>query len=415
MTRMARNAFVLLALSSAAFAFPAIAATMAPEQLDSAIRAKAQELETIRRELLETQKNLNETQEKGQTLNKELGRIRTNIKQLDLGIRTNTVKISKLSLEIGGIEREIAKADATIALKSRAVAGIMREIQRIDDEDPLIVFVKNATLSEAVDEGSHLAELNGDLVSAVAELEEANAERARKLGEKNEKKRGIEGEHRALKAKKTIVEDVKRERQEILATTKNQEKEYQKMVADLARRQADIAAEIEAMDAQLRLRINPDGLPRPGSGVLGYPVPSPMLTQEYGATHFALRAYKGRWHNGVDFGGAYGSPILAADGGIVLAAGDQDIYCRRGAYGKFAIVKHPNNLVTLYGHMSQVAVQIGQKVARGETVGYMGKTGYAFGTHLHFTVYDGATFSMRGSKSCGPMPSGGDLDPRKYL
>lgn len=390
--------------------------SLPPEQLDAAIQQKAKELEAIQKQLFETQRNLNETQEKGQSLNQELGKIKNNLKQLDLGIQTNTVKISKLSLEIGGLEGEIAKTEETVRKKSGAVASIIQEVQEKDGEDPLIIFVKNGTLSEAIEEQSRLSELNADLGEAINELERANAERRSKLEERTVKKKSVENEYKSLKAKKTIVEDVKKERQEILAETKNQEQEYKKIVAELAKRQAEIASEIEAMDAALRLKINPNGIPGARKGVLGWPTPSPLMTQEYGATDFAVRGgYRGKWHNGLDFGGAFGSPILAAESGTVIAAGDQDIYCRKGAYGKFAVIRHPNNLVTLYGHMSQVAVQAGQKVARGEAIGYMGKTGYALGTHLHFTVYDAATFSMRGSKTCGPMPTGGDIDPRKYL
>ena len=99
----------------------------------------------------------------------------------------------------------------------------------------------------------------------------------------------------------------------------------------------------------------------------------------------------------------------------MVAAGNQDLYCKRGAYGKFVAIRHPNNLVTLYGHMSKLNVTTGQRVTRGETIGYMGNTGYAFGVHLHFTVYDGTTFAMGGSRVCGPMPTGGDMDPEPYL
>jgi murein DD-endopeptidase MepM/ murein hydrolase activator NlpD len=171
------------------------------------------------------------------------------------------------------------------------------------------------------------------------------------------------------------------------------------------------------MDAALRLKIDPNAVPTKRKGVLNWPAPeSARITQSYGGTSFALSGgYKGKWHNGVDIGGATGSVIAAAEEGVVLAAGNQDLYCRRGAYGKFVVIKHPNNLVTLYAHMSKLNATAGQRVMRGETIGYMGNTGYSSGTHLHFTVYDGTTFSMRGSRTCGPMPSGGDMDPQPYL
>jgi murein DD-endopeptidase MepM/ murein hydrolase activator NlpD len=91
-----------------------------------------------------------------------------------------------------------------------------------------------------------------------------------------------------------------------------------------------------------------------------------------------------RFHSGLDFGGGYGAPIRAADGGRVIQSGWQ------GGYGKVVIINHGSqrngNLATLYGHMSRVAVGAGQQVAKGQVVGYVGSTGYSTGPHLHFEV-----------------------------
>ena len=388
-----------------------------PEQLNSAIQEKSRQLQEIQRQLEETQKNLSETQKTKRSLASELSQIQKNIKQLDLGMKSNTVKIGKLSLEINGLAQAIRETDRQISLKVAATENIIKEIQRMDDTDPLIVFLKHATLASAVGEQSQLTEINGDLAKATRELQMLNDERQGKLKETSVKKRAVESESVTLTARKSVVEDQKKERQEVLVVTKNKETAYQELAADLAKRQAEIASEIEAMDAMLRLKINPNELPTRRKGVLGWPVPdNPRITQGYGGTAFALRGgYKGKWHNGIDIGGPAGAIIASAEEGTIIAAGNQDLYCKRGAYGKFVVIKHPNNLVTLYSHMSQLNVTTGQRVARGETIGYMGNTGYAFGVHLHFTVYDGATFSMRGSRSCGPMPSGGDMDPQPYL
>lgn len=394
-----------------------VSGELPPEQLSGAIQEKSRELQEIQRQLEETQKNLSETQETKRSLANELSQIQKNIKQLDLGMKSNTTKIGKLSLEINGLTQTIRETNREIALKVAATGNIIKEIQRIDDTDPLIVFLKHDTLASAVGEQSQLTEINGDLAKATGELQNLNDARQGKLKQTSIKKNAVESESAALTARKSIVEDKKKERQEVLAVTKNKEKTYQELAAELAKRQAEIASEIEAMDAALRLKINPNELPTKRRGVLGWPTPdNQRITQGYGGTAFALRGgYKGKWHNGIDIGGPAGAIISAAEEGIVIAAGNQDLYCKRGAYGKFIVIKHPNNLTTLYSHMSQLNVVTGQRVARGETIGYMGNTGYAFGAHLHFTLYDGTTFSMRGSRTCGPMPSGGDMDPQPYL
>ena len=387
-----------------------------PEELTHAIQEKTKQLQEIQLKLEETQKNLGETHEKSQSLKQELVKLAKNVKQLDLGIKKNQTTIEKLSFEIDGLGYDINQTNAAIASRQAAMRKIMQNMQGLDDENAIVVFLKNKTIAYGIDEQTRLQEVNSDLTAMVTDMKQLNKERRKRLEDIDGKKKGIETEYKTLKVRKSLAEDTKKEQQELLTQTKNQEKLYTQIVTDLAKKQAEIAAEIEAIDATLRNKINQGNLPRPGAGILGYPTEDARITQGYGATPFALRGgYKGHWHNGVDFGGALGTPILAAESGTVIATGNQDAFCKKGAYGKFIAIQHPNNLVTLYGHLSNVAVQTGTRVARGGTIGHMGKTGYALGTHLHLTVFDSSTFMMRGSRVCGPMPSGGDLDPRKYL
>jgi len=65
--------------------------------------------------------------------------------------------------------------------------------------------------------------------------------------------------------------------------------------------------------------------------------------------------------------------------------------------------------------MSQTIAAIGDQVKRGQVIGYMGKTGWATGSHLHFTVWSTLTHLMKPTNSCGLMPVGGDINPLQYL
>ena len=73
------------------------------------------------------------------------------------------------------------------------------------------------------------------------------------------------------------------------------------------------------------------------------------ITQGYGATAFAQTEYVHHWHNGLDFAASIGTPILAAEAGTVAAQGNEDLYCPRGAYGKFIVINHNNGLTTFTG------------------------------------------------------------------
>ncbi|RYD91844.1 MAG: hypothetical protein EOP61_26810 [Sphingomonadales bacterium] len=85
-------------------------------------------------------------------------------------------------------------------------------------------------------------------------------------------------------------------------------------------------------------------------------------------------------HLGQDFRGPYGDPIMAAGEGRVIHAGWM------AGFGKAVQIDHGFHLVSLYGHLSRILVQEGQKVGRGDRLGLMGSTGRSTGSHLHYEV-----------------------------
>lgn len=87
-------------------------------------------------------------------------------------------------------------------------------------------------------------------------------------------------------------------------------------------------------------------------------------------------------HFAIDIAAPYGTPIYAADGGVVTAA----LHTSEG-YGNYIIVDHGNGIQTLYAHCSTLLVQPGQYVGRGTLIALVGSTGNSTGNHLHFEVY----------------------------
>lgn len=89
----------------------------------------------------------------------------------------------------------------------------------------------------------------------------------------------------------------------------------------------------------------------------------------------------GRLHAGIDIADDVGTPVRAAMSGRVVSAGWQS------GYGYTMVIEHSRGYETLYGHLSEFAVGSGQYVRAGQTVAYMGNTGYSTGPHLHFEVH----------------------------
>jgi len=98
----------------------------------------------------------------------------------------------------------------------------------------------------------------------------------------------------------------------------------------------------------------------------------------------------GSFHPGLDIADPEGTPIAAAKDGVVVSAGPN------GGYGNFVVIDHGGGFATAYAHQSRLAVSEGQQVSQGQTIGYVGSTGFSTGNHLHFEVrVDGAAQNPR--------------------
>lgn len=88
-----------------------------------------------------------------------------------------------------------------------------------------------------------------------------------------------------------------------------------------------------------------------------------------------------QFHYGIDIAGTHGTPVYATANGQVSFAG------YRGGFGNLVIISHGYGFQTYYAHLSGFAVSNGQWVKRGQVIGYMGRSGRATGTHLHYEVH----------------------------
>lgn len=88
-----------------------------------------------------------------------------------------------------------------------------------------------------------------------------------------------------------------------------------------------------------------------------------------------------RMHTGVDFTAPNGTPIQATGNGVVVKAEHE-----RVGYGNHVIIDHGFGYSTLYGHMSSYSVRVGDKIQKGQTIGYVGNTGTSTAPHLHYEV-----------------------------
>ena len=114
-----------------------------------------------------------------------------------------------------------------------------------------------------------------------------------------------------------------------------------------------------------------------GSGYFTHPCPG----MTYQSSYFGeVRSFDSRPHKGNDYAAPTGTPTYAAAAGTVITAGWSN------SAGNWVVISHGNGLVTKYMHHSSICVSAGQRVEKGQQIGYVGSTGYSTGAHLHFQV-----------------------------
>lgn len=121
----------------------------------------------------------------------------------------------------------------------------------------------------------------------------------------------------------------------------------------------------------------------------GYPIKGPadkivIRNDAFGEGDFGSKRRGGRTHSGIDILAAIGTPVYASKSGIAFRGNVPT------GYGRYVLIYHPDSSETIYGHLSNWAVNTGQKVRKGDLVGFVGKTGNAANKniepHLHFEI-----------------------------
>ncbi|HEY4497479.1 MAG TPA: peptidoglycan DD-metalloendopeptidase family protein [Candidatus Paceibacterota bacterium] len=386
-------------------------------ELRVAIEAKNKEIERIEEEIKQYQKSVEQTSAAARTLQGTINRINQEIKNLNYQLSLTKIKISKTALEIQDLEAELQKTLDAIHQQRSLLAEALRQLDELERQTLVEVLLEYSSLTQFFD----IIEKNKTIEHAMQQLYDelrllqTNLETQK--GAAENARTTLLGLTEQLTDQRALEDEERKAKSYLLRVTKNQEAQYQKLLKEREQQRDAIEREMEAIEDELRRLIDPSLLPTKGTGVLAWPVVNPIITQGFGLTAFSQSTdvYNGKGHNGIDLRASIGTPMYAAEKGTVKDIGDTDIICPGGSYGKWIVIEHPNNLSTLYAHLSRIRVTSGQTLSRGDIIGLSGNTGYTTGPHLHFTVYASNTFRQAKTKHCGLAPAGGYLNPLDYL
>lgn len=225
-----------------------------------------------------------------------------------------------------------------------------------------------------------------------AESEAREAERAaQRVAAKVAEQERLAAELAAIRAEQDAAHEAlvndRKAIEEHLAAIERESARLDAEIAELARRRAEEARQREE-EARRAREAGETHDPPPSAGPWGWPAACGRVTSYYGSRW-------GRMHSGVDIACTRvmgpNPPIYASRGGVIASIG-----CGSG-YGVCLIVDHLDGDLSLYAHMSSVAVGPGQNVNSGQVIGFEGSTGNSTGPHLHFEIW-------RGGQKTDPCP-----------
>ena len=273
----------------------------------------------------------------------------------ELNEKISVLNADKAELEQSKFDAETKKAEAE---------GILAELQET---------YKNHEETKAWYEAQAAADRQrtAEMDAEEADMEEQLQEFIRKQQEELERKREEERKRKEEEERKRREEEERKRQEE--EERKRQEAEQQgvEYVPD-----ETSSAETETYDTDQYVTGASQGFIWPCPTVLN-------MTDTYGYRTIDEEGGASDFHKGIDITkpGCAGEPIVASASGTVITASNTG-----NGYGIHVVIDHGDKIATLYGHMSSACVNVGDEVKQGQTIGYIGCTGYAYGNHCHFEV-----------------------------
>jgi murein DD-endopeptidase MepM/ murein hydrolase activator NlpD len=339
-----------------------------------------------------------------QGLNGQIIATRTQIRQLLDQERALQAQIAALDAQLAAVQAQIDQETAKLVLLGQQVdlakeqlalkqAELAKHIA--DFGRRMRIMYKSGKVSglELVFSAANFT----DLMNRVFFFNDIVREDRRQVTELQKERAAIETMKADLEAKqaeqKQVVKQIQDQKAQ-LQTVRDQravrEQQVAAIEAQFQRQLAEMQAQRAALQAQIASLIRESFRAR-SSGKWKWPMDG-VITQGFGCTSYPFEPYEPscpskHFHSGLDLAADYGTPVHAADGGIVH---NFTMGCSWGGglcgYGRYVVIVHAGGFITLYGHLSGWAVGEGVQVDKDTIVGYEGSTGNSTGPHLHFEM-----------------------------
>jgi murein DD-endopeptidase MepM/ murein hydrolase activator NlpD len=314
--------------------------------------------------------------------------------------------ISTLEDQIAQLDIQISDTEARIEVEKEQVATMARAIYRQPDSLWMLV-ARTGNLHDAlratadlVVAGQRAHALQARLEADLQKLQKDREARVAALDAENATRDRLVASLSALSNLMSEQDDVSSQMADVIAQIQSAQNDLQNQPPDvtaalatllesqtkdliqLSYQQAWTQAHIGAGLAMVTHML-PAGKPIAGLA-LSWPMAGARLTQAFGPSDLLLEPPLGpypHFHTGLDIAAPFGTTVMAAADGVVVAVGHS-----RVGYGNYVVIAHGGGIMTLYGHLLETNVDVGNKVVRGQRVGLEGSTGWSTGPHVHFEL-----------------------------
>ncbi len=369
--------------------------------IQNQINQKNVDISNLEKEITIYQNELDNIGKQKSSLNQSLKTLDLNKKKLNTDISITQKKVEKTNNVIGHLNSDILNKENNIDTDTKSIESQIKNMNEYDRYNLYYLLLSGAKISSTWIDIDNMNSVSENIRKNILNLQqvknELNNVKKRTLITKNE----LTNLKSQLSDQQKIIIQNAKEKSELLKQTKNNEKNYQSLLKDRIAKRDAFEKELSDYEAKLKFSLDPSKLP--SSRVLSWPLEKVYVTQLFGKTVDSRRLYASGSHNGVDFRASVGTPVLSMADGVVLGTGNTDLTCRGASFGKFVFIKYDNGLSSTFGHLSLIKVNEGDKVARGQVVGYSGSTGHATGPHLHVSLYASEAVKMdsKPSAACG--------------
>ena len=390
------------------------------DELSTMIADKANSIQTLQAEIAKYQKDLKVIGGQKTSLQNELKILDLTTKKLAADIAVTENKISVTNFQLEELSSQINVKSDQLEENIGAIGEALKLINENDANDLVRMILASRSMSNTWDTLETDQRFEDSVRKNIENLKLVKHDLEAQKDQTTKIKNQLTSLQKDLADQKQVADYNTKQKNDLLKATKNNESNYNKILAQKITLRDAFERELLDYESQLHLLIDPKSYPAPLKGILSWPLDNVTVTQLFGNTSFSAshpQVYNGQGHNGVDFRAAIGTPVKAVLEGEVIGTGDTDSICPGASYGKWVLVQHHNGLSSLYAHFSVLRVGKGNHVDTGEILGYSGNTGYTTGPHLHLSLFatQGVEIMEHKSKVCGGTYTMPIADLKAYL